>query len=143
MIYVDTSVLLKTYVYEDRSEEAIQLLENQVTKPPISPPLKLEFTNALQLKVFRTEITPEDKNRYLAAFKEDLSQGYFVSPRFEMESVYSASEQLAQQHSSLLGTRSMDIVHVAIALEIGATIFISFDHRQQDLANACGLKVMG
>lgn len=140
---MDTSVLLKTYVYENRSEEAIRLLEDQVNLPPISPPLKLEFVNALHLKAFRNEISSKERDRYLAAFKEDLSHGRFANPRIDLATVYHTAEQLAKSHSTKLGTRSMDILHVAIALEIGATVFISFDHRQQTLAKVCGLKVLG
>jgi predicted nucleic acid-binding protein len=143
IFYADTSVLLKTYVHENRSEEAIRLLEDQATLPPISPPLKLEFVNALHLKVFRNEITSKAKDRYLAAFKEDLSLGRYASPRIELDRIYSTAEQLAKSRSAKMVTRSMDILHVAIALEIGATLFISFDHRQQTLAKACGLKVLG
>jgi hypothetical protein len=34
----------------------------------------------------------------------------------------------------------MDILHVACALEIGASVFISFDQRQRALALDAGLK---
>jgi hypothetical protein len=37
--------------------------------------------------------------------------------------------------------RSLDILHVAIALELGATLFLTFDHAQKRLAQAAGLKV--
>ena len=36
--------------------------------------------------------------------------------------------------TSYLGYRTMDILHVACALEIGATQFLTFDQRQQSLA---------
>lgn len=35
----------------------------------------------------------------------------------------------------------MDLLHVAGALEIGATAFVTFDRRQGELARAEGLRV--
>ena len=39
------------------------------------------------------------------------------------------------------GQRTIDLLHVAIALEAGAKTFLSFDQRQRKLAKAAGLKV--
>ena len=44
-------------------------------------------------------------------------------------------------HSEKLGTRSLDILHVASALVLGSTSFVTFDRRQAALARASGLKV--
>jgi predicted nucleic acid-binding protein len=38
-----------------------------------------------------------------------------------------------------LGTRTLDTLHVASALELGASEFWTFDQRQQKLAKAVGL----
>ena len=40
-----------------------------------------------------------------------------------------------------LGCRTMDILHVACAIEIAATEFLTFDQRQHSLALHAGLKV--
>lgn len=40
------------------------------------------------------------------------------------------------------GCRTMDILHVAGALQIKPTVFISFDRRQRDLAGLVGLSVL-
>jgi len=40
-----------------------------------------------------------------------------------------------------LGCRTMDIFHVACAVEIGATEFLTFDRRQGSLAAHAGLKI--
>jgi predicted nucleic acid-binding protein len=41
----------------------------------------------------------------------------------------------------MVRTRSFDILHVAAALELGATKFWSFDDRQKRLAEEVGLRV--
>ena len=48
--------------------------------------------------------------------------------------------QLAQRHGARLGTRTLDTLHVAAALELRAKRFWTFDMRQAKLAEAEGLK---
>ena len=45
------------------------------------------------------------------------------------------------RHFLLDSSFIIDLLHVAIALECGAQIFLSFDKRQRRLAKAAGLKV--
>lgn len=51
------------------------------------------------------------------------------------------AERLSAQHSEKIGTRSLDIMHVAAALVLGAQTFLTFEKRQASLARAAGLKV--
>jgi predicted nucleic acid-binding protein len=48
---------------------------------------------------------------------------------------------LSEKHATKDGQRTIDLLHVAIALECGAKTFLSFDKRQRRLATAAGLKV--
>ena len=50
--------------------------------------------------------------------------------------------KLSREYSRRLGTRSLDVLHVASALELGFSMFISFDIRQQNLVKAVGLKLL-
>jgi predicted nucleic acid-binding protein len=50
---------------------------------------------------------------------------------------------LALQFSSALGTRTLDTLHVACALELKADRFWTFDERQARLAEAVGLDTRG
>jgi predicted nucleic acid-binding protein len=52
------------------------------------------------------------------------------------------AEELSAAHTETLGTRAADILHVATAAALGATLFLSFDTRQKALAAAAGLRVM-
>jgi hypothetical protein len=51
------------------------------------------------------------------------------------------AERLSALHSGILGTRSLDVLHVACALVLGGSDFLTFDIRQGALAKAAGLKV--
>ena len=48
--------------------------------------------------------------------------------------------RLAQQHGTRLAPTTLDTLHVASALELGAERFWTFDERQRKLARAVGLK---
>lgn len=51
------------------------------------------------------------------------------------------AERLSALHSETLGTRSLDILHVAAALVLGLPEFLTFDQRQLALARAAGMRV--
>ena len=140
MNYFDTSIIIKTYVYEANSEHAIKLIEKSDTAIPISHTLSLEFENALQLKVFRKEIESGEANRYRSAFMTDLNEGYFYYPTYDPILVYKKASDLSKRISGTIGSRSLDILHVAFALHLKCDTFTTFDTRQNELANAVGLK---
>ncbi len=58
-----------------------------------------------------------------------------------MPEVMTEAERLSASHSGKLGTRSLEVLHVAAALLIGSPVFLTFDTRQAKLAKASGLKV--
>lgn len=49
--------------------------------------------------------------------------------------------ELSRIHTPQLGTRTLDTLHVAAALELKAERFWTFDDRQAKLAKAVGLKL--
>ena len=54
---------------------------------------------------------------------------------------FAQSEALAAQYAERLGPRSIDLLHVGLALALKAKEFLTFDDRQTALAKAAGLKV--
>ena len=55
--------------------------------------------------------------------------------------VYAEAEALSAAHTKTLGTRGFDVLHVAVAIALGAKDFLTFDIRQKALAVKAGLKV--
>lgn len=55
--------------------------------------------------------------------------------------VHRIAERLAFQHTVMRGHRSFDVLHVASALHLGASEFLTFDVNQRKLAEAEGLVV--
>jgi predicted nucleic acid-binding protein len=55
--------------------------------------------------------------------------------------VFQRAEDLSGRHTLKGGHRSFDVIHVATALTLEATQFLTFDERQRQLAMAEGLEV--
>ena len=49
------------------------------------------------------------------------------------------ADELSDKYSGKEGQRTIDLLHVALALECGAKIFLSFDRRQRNLAKTADL----
>jgi predicted nucleic acid-binding protein len=54
---------------------------------------------------------------------------------------FAHAQRIARTQSRLLGTRALDVLHVASALALRARSFCTFDARQAKLAAAEGLLV--
>ena len=49
---------------------------------------------------------------------------------------------LSRRHTPLLGTRSLDVLHVASALTLGMTGLVTYDDRQAKLVRAVKLRLL-
>jgi hypothetical protein len=76
----------------------------------------------------------------LADLEEDVQAGVWEAPAYDLADVHATAERLARRHAAALGTRSLDILHVAAALALGANCFVTGDRRQASLARAANLE---
>lgn len=106
----------------------------------VTPLHNLELTNALELRVFRKELTVAEVKAAHGAFRSDMESGVFSFVSLPGE-VFERARQWSQKHSARLGTRALDVLHVASALALKAEIFYTFDDRQRALARALRLRV--
>jgi len=67
--------------------------------------------------------------------------GLLIHLPVEWTNVLRRADELSEMYSTRHGQRTIDLLHVAIALEARANIFLSFDQRQRKLARAAGLRV--
>ena len=77
----------------------------------------------------------------LAAFELDAEQRVWAVASSEWEGVVTRAEKLALDHTPRHGARAMDILHLAFALQLGATELLSFDENQRGVALVEGLAV--
>jgi predicted nucleic acid-binding protein len=142
MRYFDTGVLLKLYLREPNSPEAVTLVLATSEPPSLSALHRLEMKAAIELKNGRGEITHTEKAVLLADIARDLTAGVFKEVAASWADVFAKAESLATMHGALTLCRSLDTLHIALALEMGVTEFCTFDVRQAAMAKACGLTVV-
>ena len=137
-VYADTSFLVSSYITDQHSSKADQLL---LSHPRIlsSPLLLAEWAHAVAQHVFRGHLSPADADRTNLEFEADRLSGLWVEVAMP-ESAYVRCAELARLHGAKFGMRTLDSLHVACALELKADRFWSFDERQAKLAKAVGLR---
>jgi predicted nucleic acid-binding protein len=140
--YFDTSALVPIYIRDDRSEKMQRLLRARA-EPIIVTPLHLhELHNAARLCQFWGNLTPERATEVLRQIEKDEREGRLVSVIPPWAEVYRTGQRLIAEHTPQVGSRSLDILHVASALALAAHEFCGFDERQNKLARAAGLKLL-
>jgi predicted nucleic acid-binding protein len=102
---------------------------------------EIEIPNAIRLKVFRGEISQAQSETALGAFRSDIDSGRLDRFSYDLAGIFPAAERLSHKHSARIGARSMDLLHIAAALETGCTHFASFDKRQRECAALEGLTI--
>ncbi len=138
--YADTSFLISLFTPDANSVEASHLFAGSTRPFLLTPFGEAEFVNTLELRVFRSELDPAEADAYFRAFHADIDAGTF-SRRTVPITAYERAVALSRRHTRRLGTRALDVLHVAIAIELGAEVFFTFDHGQRRLARAAGLAV--
>jgi predicted nucleic acid-binding protein len=78
----------------------------------------------------------------LASLEEDFAEGRCVLVDVLWRATLQRAEGISRAQSARLGCRTLDVLHVATALELGLRSIVTFDRRQQQLARDVGLRVV-
>ena len=141
MIYLDTSALVKLYVLEAGSEFVQSCLSEQDDPLPVWELQEAELANALHLKVFRNEWTEAEAELQIEHFHSRKQRGLYVFPEIDRVELIREFHRLSLE-TPRTGCRTMDILHVACALQIPSCRFLTFDGRQGKLARMAGLEMI-
>jgi len=115
-------------------------MENAVLPILITPLGELELLNAMYLRLFRRELELTAIEGAYALFEADLVEG--VVQRAPLPpGAYEQAALIARRQTPQLGTRTLDVLHVASALILNARTFYTFDRNQRALAKREGLIV--
>ena len=136
--YLDASVLTSLYAPDAHSAAAREYLLQAAGPFLLAPFGEAELTNAIQLRVFRREITAAQAQAALERLAAHIADGVFHATPVPV-AMYDVARQLSRRHTAALGTRTLDILHVAAALVLHADSFYTFDRAQARLARAAGL----
>ena len=141
MIYLDTSALVKLYVLESGSEFVQSCISGQEYPLPVWELQEAELTNALHLKVFWNELTAAEADLQIGHFRDRMRRGVYFFPEIDRIELMRTFHRLSEE-TPRTGCRTMDIFHVACALQIQSCRFLSFDGRQSSLARIAGLTLI-
>ncbi len=93
------------------------------------------------MKQFRDEMTKDEVAIVFNRFKEHEKRGVFYRPQIRWSDAFARSLDLSKTHTEYTGSRSLDVIHVALALSIGTGRFLTFDERQSQPASTAGLLI--
>jgi len=139
--YADTSFLARIYTPHADSAKALAWMQRAMQALPLTPLHRHELRNAIRLRVFRGEITAEQRKDAFREIESDLADNILSHTPIPWTDTFREAENLAAAHTEALGVRSIDLLHVGLAVTLKATEFLTFDTRQAVLAKAAGFKV--
>ena len=92
--------------------------------------------------VSRKDISTAQFAAALADLDSDLKSQRVVMVDLLWRAATDRAVELSREHTPEFGSRMLDVLHVASALELGAKNMISYDERQIELATTAGLKTI-
>jgi predicted nucleic acid-binding protein len=138
LIYADTSFFVSLYLPDSHTDEALRRTA-QHPRLWLTPLHRAEWAHAVAQHVFQRKISAREAQQVRKDFQGDRAAGLWAETDLP-EMAFELCIQLAQRHGARLGTRTLDTLHVAAALELKAKQLWTFDLRQGKLAEAEGLK---
>ena len=141
-LYYDSGILVKLYVREESSDAVARSLAARGEAVIVNDLHELEIRNALRLKRFRDEIGDGQLAASMAMLASDLAADRLIRGGIDWGSVCAEAERLSATMTADLGVRTIDLLHVAAALDRTASGLVSLDHRQRAAARASGLDVV-
>ncbi|MEI6676785.1 MAG: PIN domain-containing protein [Verrucomicrobiota bacterium] len=145
--YADTSYLCSIYRVQAHSPAADALRAAMCEPLHFTSLLEFEFLQGVELQVWlhaqdrRKGYPRREADRMLADWETDVATGINRLVAFDMNAVLRLSKVLSGQTTAKGGHRTLDIFHVATAVHLGASRFLTFDARQKVLATHAGLEV--
>ena len=145
--FPDTSFLGALYRTQVNSGRADQFMAARSGTLGVSSLLLLEYRQSVRLQI-RLHLSDRSKGfpqtegqQMLNDLQIDLNAGLLTTIPVDWAAVHQRAEALSSAHTPAGGHRLADILHVATALHLGVTEFLTFDGNQKKLAEAEGLVV--
>jgi predicted nucleic acid-binding protein len=139
--FADTGFIASLYLKESTSAQARAAMQAARVELPLTPLAALELRNALNRAVQRQRITAAERDALWQDVETDIADGFLVPAPLAAADLHAKARQLSDRYTPTLGTRTLDLLHVAAALILETKTFFSFDERQRQAALREGLKV--
>jgi hypothetical protein len=80
----------------------------------LTPFQKLELKNSLNLAAFQNRLTLAQVQSIWQDVERDLDAGFLYFVDLDWPTVWLEAEELSAKYTTELGTRTLDVIHVAI-----------------------------
>lgn len=141
VIACDTSFLFSLYGSDAHSQRAVTWVSQNTVPLRLNSLSHFEFGNAIRFSEFRRASPAGSAAQYWASFEAAIAQGRLIVATSNLANVIDEGMRLSFLHTVNGGHRGFDILHVASALLMNATHFLTFDANQRKLAEIEGLLV--
>lgn len=141
VIACDTSFLFSLYGSDVHSPKAVAWSARNTRALHLNNLTHFEFGNAVRFSEFRRAIPAGAAVQYWAGFEAAIAQGRLIVATSNLADVVDEAKRISAMRTLSGGHRGFDILHVASALQMKATQFLTFDGNQKKLAEAEGLVV--
>jgi predicted nucleic acid-binding protein len=142
MVYADPSALARLYIHLAGSPEMAAWRARTRGSLPVTHHGRTEIVNAICRVRFLGHLDDDGLAEALGDLEADFAQGRLQQADILWRAALNQAAELSRRHTPTLGTRALDVLHVACALELKLRRFLTFDERQQRLAAAAGLRLV-
>lgn len=140
--YVDPSALARLYIHCEGSREMAAWRARVAGVLPVTHHGRTEIVNAICRAKFLGHLNAAGWAEALGDLEEDFALGRIWQADILWHAALNRAADLSRRHTPDLGTRALDILHVACALELRLPYFLTFDERQRQLASMVRLKLI-
>lgn len=127
-LYVDTSALLKRVFVEDASADVRAILRDRITSGAVVASSELAWVEVARA-LLRAEV--RDVQSQLSAACAGIARQPLTSAVFSRARIIGPATM-----------RSLDAIHLAAAISLGAAEMLTFDRRLAEAAESVGLKAI-
>ena len=139
--YADSSFLVSIYRQDGNHAAVCAYMAKHSPVLAFLPLHRVEMRNALRFAESQGLLTAPERRRAFKQIEQDLRDGLLQHASVGWNEICRRADDLSEKHMVKNGQRTIDLLHVAAALESGTRLFLSFDRRQCGLAKAAGLQV--
>ena len=143
-LYADTSWWLAYKCRRDLHHATAITLFGQLREVEVvwTPWQRVEVLNGFRQAERAGHIAPGESRQLIRLLEQEVRIGYWPHVEFAWTEAVRTACELSAEHSLKMIIRGMDLFHVAIAIEVAADGFLSFDEEQNALAEAAGLPLI-
>lgn len=122
MIYADTSLLVALYALEPGTDAAQKMVQRASEPLPLTPLHRVEWAHAMAQKQRLGLLSASALKRLLVHWREDRANGLYRELEWPGKT-WARAEALGLRWGRRAPARTLDTLHLAAALELGARHF--------------------